>query len=500
MYGIDVARFRDADGDGMGDLAGVIEKLDHVTALGATWIWLLPFYPSARRDNGYDVDDHLGVDPLLGTMADVEQLVEAAHERGLRVLLDLVVHHTSDRHPWFVASQQGERRYADYYVWRDEPIPPALDPSMFPGEESGSWSYSQRRGLWYRHAFYSFEPDLNHHHDRVREELFRIAESWADVGIDGFRIDAATHVTNGSDEPWLTFYDELRHRLEARRPGLLVIGEADLPPEEANPLLQDGRFDALLGFSLNNRVMLALARGDARPIADVLDALRGPGQDRWLTFLRNHDELDLEQLEDRERADVMARFAPSEHEQLYGRGIRRALAPMLGTRERLELSISLLFALPGLPLLMAGQEIGMGDDLSLSGRAAVRLTMQWDESPSGGFSAAGASPLVRAAQEDGPYGIPATNVARAESEAGSVLHLVRALAAMPRSREVEIEVLPAGAAAAPALLMRSSDAVTVHHLGDEPVEVPADGLGPHLLGPFTGGAVHASGYGWFGAR
>lgn len=500
MYGIDVVRFRDADGDGMGDLRGVIDRLDHVASLGATWIWLLPFYPSPRRDNGYDVEDHTAVDPRLGSIDDVERLVEQAHRRGIRVMIDLVVHHTSDQHPWFLASKAGDPAYAEHYVWRPEPQPPQVDPPMFEGEQTSAWSHSSERGLWYRHAFYDFMPDLNHDAEGVRESLFAIAQHWVGLGIDGFRVDAASHVTRAQapDEPSLTFFAELRRRLDAVRPGVVIMGEADLPPAETTPLLRAGGFDALLGFSLNNRIALALAREDARPITDMLEQLRGPGQSAWVNFLRNNDELDLEQLSDEERTEVMDRFAPTRDQRLYGRGIRRALAPMLSSARLLRASMSLLFALPGFPLVMAGQEIGAGDDLSVPGRAAVRLAMQWDDSPSGGFSAAGASPFVRPAQMCGPFGIPARNVAAAERDPESLLHLLRSLAAQPRPTSVTAQALPAADPVAPVLVMTSAEQITVHHLGSQPVEVPAV-LGPHRLGPFTGGPAHGGDFGWFGA-
>jgi maltose alpha-D-glucosyltransferase/alpha-amylase len=505
LYGIDVSRFRDADGDGLGDLRGVIERLEYVAGLGATYVWLLPFYPSGRRDNGYDVDDHRAVDPRLGTIDDVARLVQAAHALGIGVILDLVAHHTSDRHPWFLASREGDPRFSRYYLWRDEPVPVELDPPMFPGEEATAWSADPVRGQWYRHAFYGYEPDLNHEEPEVREELYRIAEFWVDQGVDGFRIDAASHIvdTVGADRGGggtsLSFFDELRARLDARRPGMLLIGEADVPPAEGTRLLGERRFDALLGFRANSSLVLALARGDARPLAAAILAVPEADRSSWVQFLRNVDELDLERLDPESRAEVLDRFAPRPGERMYGRGIRRGWAPMIARRDRLELSLSLLFALPGLPLVMAGQELAMGDDLSLPGRTAVRLPMQWDASGDGGFSAAGVSPLVRAAQHDGAHGIPRANAAAAERDPDSLIGLLRRLAGMRRADpELRVRTLP-DEGPAPVLVLEGARSTTVHNLGSEAVDVP-DRLGPHRLGPFTGDRIEPSGYGWFDPR
>jgi maltose alpha-D-glucosyltransferase / alpha-amylase len=503
IYGIDVSRFRDADGDGLGDLRGVIERLEYVAGLGASWIWLLPFYPSARRDNGYDVDDHRRVDPRLGTMDDFAQLIDAAHGMGLRVMLDLVLHHTSDRHPWFLASVEGDPRFSRFYLWRDEALPAELDPPLLPGEELLAWSPSRERGQWYRHGFYRYEPDLNYQEPEVREAAYRVAEFWMDAGADGFRIDAASHIVDhpGDDLASLSFFDEFRSRLDARRPGMLLLGEADVPPARAARLLGSHRFDALLGFDTNSHLVLALTRGDARPLAEsILDM---PPDDRrsWVQFLRNVDELDLERLDAAERDEIFARFAPLGDERMYGRGIRRGWAPMIADRDKLELSLSLLFALPGMPLVMAGQELAMGDDLSIPGRAAVRLPMQWNDSADGGFSVAGASPLVRAAQRHGPHGIPHANAAAVERDPDSLIAVLRRLTSVrgpdiAGEAGVSAQTVP-DTGAAPVIILESGQCVTVHHLGGgDPVDVPVR-LGTHRFGPFAGGRIEPLDYGWF---
>lgn len=500
MYGIDVSRFRDSDGDGLGDLRGVIEKLDYVAGLGASWIWLLPFYPSARRDNGYDVDDHCNVDPRLGTLEDFTELIDAAHRVGLRVMLDLVLHHTSDRHPWFLSSLDGDPYYSQFYLWRDDPIPAELDPPMLPGEELSTWAPANQRGQWYHHGFYRYEPDLNYQEPAVREAAYRIAEFWTDAGADGFRIDAASHILDTPDVHLasLTFFNEFRSRLDARRPGMLLMGEADLPPDQAARLLGERRFDALLGFDTNSHLVLSLARGDARPLArTILDMPEGD-RESWVQFLRNVDELDLERLEPDEREEVLDLFAPRRGDRMYGRGIRRGWAPMIAHRDRLELSLSLLFALPGLPLVMAGQELAMGDDLTIPGRAAVRLPMQWDDSADGGFSVSGASPLVRDAQRHGPHGIPNANAAAAERDPDSLIAVIRRLAGLRGSdSRATVETVP-DRGPAPVIILESGRYVTVHHLGVErAVDVPTTRLGAHRFGPFAGGRIEPSDYGWF---
>jgi len=494
VYGIDVPRFRDSDGDGFGDFEGVIEKLEYVASLGASWIWLLPFYRSLRRDNGYDVDDHRSIDPRIGDMRTFERLIDAAHALGLRVMLDLIVHHTSDRHAWFRASADGDPHYRDFYVWRDEPIPPAIDPPMFPGEEASVWRYSGVRGAWYRHGFYRFEPDLNHDEPGVREELYQVAEFWVDHGVDGFRVDAAPHVTE-EGEVALSFFDGLRFRLEKRKPGVVLIAEADVPPAGAVPMLAERRFDAILDFFLNNRLALGLAREDARPIADGVGQLASTRPSAWINFVRNHDELDLEQLSDAERREVFDRFAPDHRMRLYERGVRRAWAPLMETDERLRLSLSLLFALPGWPLIMAGQELGMGEDLALPARNAVRLPMQWHPSPD---DAGMPRHFLRDVQLEGRHGVAVANAVRANEDPDSLANLIRSLTAIRATRSaVEASALPGGDPS-PVLVLRCRGITAVHNLGGERLDV-ALRLGSHLLGPYTGGAIGPYEWGWFAA-
>lgn len=423
VYGVDVPRFQDSDGDGIGDLEGVRRRLGYIRGLGATWLWLLPVYVSPRRDNGYDVVDHRAVDERLGDLAGFERLVHDAHGRGLRVLIDLIVHHTSDRHPWFLGALAGDAGLRDRYVWAGPPRPADDEQRMFPGEQSSVWTFRPEVGRYYRHLFYDHEPDLNAANEQVRDHLLETAGFWLDLGVDGFRVDAAPHILSGGSggKTGFGFYDDLRSRIG----DALLIGETDLPPRESGAYYERGRFDGLLSFAMTNRVFLAMARGDPAPIAELL--AEHPSTDRGVTFLRNADELDLEQLDPAERAEVFAAFAPEPGMRVYGRGIRRALAPMLG--EATADALRLLFALPGLPLVMAGQEIGLGDDLTAPFRDAVRLTMQWADAPLGGFSTAASSPYVRPPQRSGPWSWSRVNVAAQAGAADSLLTAFRSIVA-----------------------------------------------------------------------
>jgi len=427
MYGIDVPRFLDSDGDGVGDLDGVRASLPYIQSLGATWIWLLPFYPSPRRDNGYDVVDHARADPLLGGDAAFDRLVAEARDAGIRVLVDLVAHHTSDEHPWFRAVAH-DPAMRERYVWAGPPPPADEEQPMFPGEQDGVWTFHEGVGRYYRHLFYPNEPDLNVANPDVQEEVVRIAEGWARRGVCGFRIDAAPHlVGTGRGRAELSFFDELCGRLRAIDPEVLIFGETDLPPDQAGPFVAEGRLDALLNFTVNNAHFLALARGDRTPLDRAIRAVgEATSPEQWINFLRNADELDLEQLTEAEREEVYAVFAPEERMRSYGRGIRRALAPMLGD-DGVAAAFEELFAMPGLPLVMAGQEIGLGEELEAGPRDAVRLAMQWADAPLGGFSQAPTSDHVRPMQASGPRDWSRVNVAAQEADPDSLLSRFRAI-------------------------------------------------------------------------
>jgi trehalose synthase len=382
VYCLDVETFRDADGDGCGDMAGLIERLDHVADLGASCLWLMPMYPTPNRDDGYDISDYLAVDPRLGDLGDVVDVIRHARDRGLRVILDLVVNHTSDEHPWFRAARAHRTsRYRDYYVWCD-------DPEHEQGTTTQNWAWDERAQQYYLHRFARFQPDLNIANEAVRDEIAKTVGFWLTLGASGFRMDAVpflveevglADVEPGDGKRWL---HALREYAMRRRGDAMLMGEVNVAMADIESYFDD-HGDALhlqLAFLINQRLWLALARGDAAPLEDLIRRLPVPPHDGgWATFLRNHDELTLDQLEPSERDEVFAAFAPDEAMRIYGHGIRRRAAPMLGgDGPRLRMAWSLLFSLPGTPVILYGDEIGMGEDLRREGRMSVRTPMQWD--------------------------------------------------------------------------------------------------------------------------
>ncbi|WP_349617750.1 alpha-amylase family protein [Azotobacter salinestris] len=417
IYQIDPSLFRDSDGDGCGDLRGVTERLDYVRGMGATAIWLMPIYASPFRDAGYDVSDHMAVNPRFGDLADVVALLEKAEELGLHVILELVVQHTSDQHPWFQQARRDRNsRYRDYYIWSDTPLETDAEP-IFPTIEEEVWRWDEEAGQYYRHLFYRHEPDLNLANPQVIEEIERIMSFWLRLGVSGFRVDAASHLIEQAgrgevqDGVWLL--DHLRDFATLRRPEAILMGEVDIEPEGYVHYFGAGdRLTLLLDFWVNNHLYLSLARGEAEPLhRAVASQPVPPARAQYAVWLRNHDELDLERLSDAEREEVMRAFAPDPDMRAYGRGIRRRLAPMLGgDQQRLALANAILFSLPGTPILRYGEEIGMGDDLSLPERLAVRTPMQWSDEPNGGFSCARPEVLVAPPIAEGPFAYGTVNV------------------------------------------------------------------------------------------
>ena len=431
VYCLDVETFQDSNGDGVGDLPGLTSRLDYLARLGVTCLWLNPIHPSPNRDDGYDVADFYGVDPRLGTLGDFVELVHQAGNRGLRIILDLVVNHTSDQHPWFrSARSDDESPYRDWYVWsKDEPSD-RRQGMVFPGKQKETWTWDEEAGAWYYHRFFEFQPDLNMSNPEVRAEARKIMAFWLQMGVAGFRMDAAPFIielTRPNEPEARKEYEylrEFRELLSWRRGDAVILAEANAEKEELLEYFGGGeRLPMLFNFLLNQRQFLAMARGDAGPIRSALEALPAiPEACQWATFLRNHDEVDLGRLSERERADCFAAFGPDESMQLYGRGIRRRLAPMLGNdRRRVELAYSLQFTLPGTPVLRYGEEIGMGDDLSLKERDAIRTPMQWTAGANGGFSTAAAKHLHHPVITGGDFGFETVNVEAQRRDPGSLL-------------------------------------------------------------------------------
>ena len=447
VYCLDVETFRDGNGDGIGDFAGLLDRLDYLDGLGINTIWLLPFFPTPNRDNGYDVTDYYGVDPRLGTAGDLVEFIRAASDRGLRVIMDLPVNHTSDQHPWFQEARRDESsRYHDYYVWSDERPDGAEEGMVFPGVQEEIWTYDRVAKKYFFHRFYQHQPDLNIANPAVRAEIMRIMGYWLELGISGFRLDAAPFLielkgieTSGEQDPY-EYLQELRAFLSWRRGDAVLLAEANVAPEKVEHYFGPApKMHMLFNFLVNQHLFLALAREDRTPLVKALHMTPPiPADGQWAHFLRNHDELDLARLTDVQRGTVFDAFAPDEDMRLYERGIRRRLAPMLGgDPDRLRMVHSLLFTLPGTPVLRYGEEIGMGEDLSLEERNAVRTVMQWSNEENAGFSEAPAGELPRPAVSEGPFGYEGVNVEAQARDPDSLLSwMERAIRARKRNPEV----------------------------------------------------------------
>ncbi|MFM0476863.1 alpha-amylase family protein [Paraburkholderia strydomiana] len=441
VYCLSVGTFMDANGDGVGDFQGLLRRLDYLQGLGVTTIWLMPFQPSPGRDNGYDISDYYNVDSKYGTLGDFSEFTHACRERGLRVMIDLVVNHTSDQHPWFrEARSDPDSQYRDWYVWSDKQPPNAKDGVVFPGVQKSTWTFDKQAKRWYFHRFYEFQPDLNTANPYVRAELLKIMGFWIQLGVSGFRMDAVPFViaTKGPKvrEP-VEQYDmlrEFREFLQWRQGDAIILAEANVLPDTDLEYFGDEgeRLQMMFNFQLNQNTFYALATGDTAPLKKALTATRPrPATAQWGVFLRNHDELDLGRLTPEQREAVFAAFAPEPNMQLYERGIRRRLAPMLaGDRRRLELAYSLMLTLPGTPVFRYGDEIGMGDDLRLPERECARTPMQWSTEPEGGFTKH-AKPPCRVIT-GGAYGFERVNVASQRRDPNSFLNWMERMIRMRR--------------------------------------------------------------------
>ncbi len=437
IYCLDVETFLDSDGDGCGDLPGLTDRLDYLAGLGLDCMWLMPFMPSRQRDDGYDITDFYGVDPRLGTHGDLVDAVRTAGDRGLRVIVDLVVNHTSDQHRWFRDARRGpESPYHDFYVWRDEKPEEKPGDVVFPDKEKSNWAFDRKAKRWYLHRFYSHQPDLNVSNPEVRDEIAQVIGFWLEQGITGFRVDAVPFLIEpmglpkGADPDPHELLRDLRAYIGRRKGEAVLVGEVNLPPEQQREFFGEGEGDELqlvLSFTVNQAMFLALAREEAAPLARALEALPPiPHDCQWANFVRNHDELTLDKLSDQERQEVFAAFGPEEELQLYGRGLRRRLPTMLGgDQRRIRMVYSLAFSLPGTPVLFYGEEIGMAENLAIDGRYSVRSPMQWSDEPHGGFSTA--DQTVRPLVEEGPFGFREVNVARQRRDPHALLNWMERL-------------------------------------------------------------------------
>ena len=490
IYCLDVDTFQDSDGDGIGDFAGLTNRLSYIAGMGFNTIWLLPIHPSPFRDNGYDITDYFNVAPRLGTLGDFVEFMHRAHDRGIRVMIDLVVNHTSNEHPWFQAARSGANNpYHDFYVWQKGRPKHMHDGMVFPGVQKSTWTHDRKAGEYYFHRFYDFEPDLNIGHPSVREQICRIIGLWLELGVSGFRVDAAPFLiemkgAEGGDtiQPY-RYLSEFREFLSWRSGDAILLAEANVAMDQVLEYFGSGeRLHMLFNFMLNQYTMLALARQEASPLMEgMLAPPPVPEACQWATFLRNHDELDLARLTEAQRQEVFAAFGPQKNMQLYGRGIRRRLAPMLDNNlRRLKLAYSLLFSLPGTPVIRYGEEIGMGDDLTLTGRDAIRTPMQWSREPNAGFSTAPSKKLVRPVIRNGEYGCQRVNVAAQLREPDSLLNFVeRCIRARTQSPELgwgQARIIETGESAvfAHSCTWQDSAIVAVHNLADKACKLKVD--------------------------
>ena len=384
-----VGSFKDAGpsgGQGVGTLQGVIEKLDYLQWLGVDCLWLSPFYASPLKDDGYDIADYYAIHPDYGTMEDFEQLVAETHKRGMRLMTDLALNHTSTEHEWFQASRRDPAGpYGDYYVWGDDPNRYPEIRIIFTDVEDSTWAWDEVREQYYFHRFYSHQPDLNYDNPAVHEEVFRIVSFWMDKGLDGFRLDAIPYLyerdgQGGESLPeTIAFVEKLRAFMDENYPEAVMVAEANQPPKETMEFFGTGnRVHMVFNFPLMPRIYEALALGDATPLYAIMDEIPElPAGCQWGTFLRNHDELTLEMVDDASRELMYHHYLPDEQMRAHV-GIARRLAPLLGNdRRKIELFFSLLLSMPGSPFFYYGDEIGMADSPSLPDRDAVRTPMQW---------------------------------------------------------------------------------------------------------------------------
>jgi maltose alpha-D-glucosyltransferase/alpha-amylase len=535
VYCVDTQAFLDTNGDGVGDLDGLTQRIDYLAGLGVTCLWLMPIYPSPERDYGYDVADYYGVADKYGTLGDLVELVRVARERGIRVIADLVVNHTSSDHPWFQMARQGHPVFRDFYVWADEKPPNADEGVIFPGKQEGIWSYDRAAKRWYMHRFYRFQPDLNINNQLVRNEIHKVIGFWLSMGLSGFRIDAVPFLIEqvAPGHPAVKdphdYLRDLRDFATRRSGDTMLLAEANEPLDKLAAFFGEHghQMSMLFNFILNQALYLGFVRGEAGPAVEALKSLPDiPAGSQWANFIKNHDEQSLDKLSDEERAEVFAAFAPKKSMQLFERGIRRRFPSMVdGDRARMELAYSLLFSLPGTPVLFYGEEIGMGDDQRLPDREAVRLPMQWSDQPGGGFTDGPVSQAPRKPMRDGPFGYRRVNVEEQRHDRGSFLNwmerAIRTRKEWPEFGWGEWRVLPARN---PAILAHiatwdGTSAMAVHNFSDEParctIQLPMEareGRWRHIFGPTDGDAPEVAtsgrfsaelppyGYHWFGRR
>jgi len=441
FYQVYVRAFYDSNGDGHGDLRGLTLKLDYLKELGVDCLWLMPLYPSPLKDDGYDIADYYGIHPDYGTLDDFKLLLSEAHARGLRIITDLVLNHTSDQHPWFQSARADRQSpYRDYYVWSDTNEKYLESRIIFLDTETSNWTWEPETEQYFWHRFYATQPDLNYDNPRVQAEMLNVMKFWLELGVDGFRADAVPYLferegTNCENLPETHAYlKQLRAFMNEHYPDCILLCEANQWPEDVRDYFGDGdEFHMGFHFPIMPRIFMDLKKGHADDMREILRRTPPiPANCQWCIFLRNHDELTLEMVTTAERQWMWENFAPELRMRL-NLGIRRRLTPLLdNNRTQLELIYSLLFTLPGSPIIYYGDELGMGDNIWMHDRNGVRTPMQWNATENGGFSQASASSLYSLVINDQTYGYQRLNVESQRKDPTSLWNTIRRMIALRR--------------------------------------------------------------------
>ncbi len=440
IYEAHVRSFRDGNGDGIGDFVGLIEKLDYLDDLGVNAIWLLPFYPSPLRDDGYDISDYRQVHPSYGTLRDFRLFLREAHRRGIRVITELVLAHTSDAHPWFQRARRARpgSNHRNFYVWSDTPDRYSEARVIFKDFEASNWTFDPVAGAYFWHRFYSHQPSLNYDNPIVRQAIFDVVDFWLSMGVDGLRLDAVPYLyaregTTCENLPeTFEFLRQLRAHIDERFQDRMILAEANQWPEDAVRYMGNGDMCHMaFHFPLMPRMFMAARQEDRFPMVDILSEIPATPPDcQWALFLRNHDELTLEMVTDEER-DYMYRVYAQDPQARVNVGIRRRLAPLLGNdRKLIEMMNGLLFSMPGTPIVYYGDEIGMGDNIYLGDRNSVRTPMQWNGDRNAGFSDANPQRLYLPVIIDPEYHSQAVNVEAQAQNPNSLLWWMKRLIAL----------------------------------------------------------------------
>jgi maltose alpha-D-glucosyltransferase/alpha-amylase len=512
FYEVPIRSFRDGNGDGFGDFAGLTSKFDYIADLGVTAVWVLPFYPSPLRDDGYDIADYNSVDPRYGDLADFRRFVDEAHKRGLKVVTELVVNHTSVEHPWFQRARRAPAGSVerDFYIWSDtdDRFPDAR--IIFTFSEDSNWAWDDEAQAFYWHRFFSHQPDLNYDNPAVQAAVYDVVDFWLGMGVDGMRLDAVPYLyvrdrTNGENLPEThAFLKQLRAYIDEHHPGTMMLTEANQQPSDAVEYFGAGDESHInYHFPLMPRLYMAVALGDRTPVQEILAQTPPiPDSSQWGIFVRNHDELTLEMVTDEERGFMLDTYAGDPRAPLNV-GIRRRLAPLMDNdQRRIRLMLSLLFSLPGSPFLYYGDEIGMGDDLNLPDRDGLRTPMQWEASQNAGFSTAPDEAVYAPAISDDVYGYPTLNVATQELDPGSLLHWVRQTIAVRRLHTAfgrgSVEWLSPADRAVLAYRLRHGDEslFVAANFADRPAEVEAPAGVDAFSGSPVGGPTVLDPYGF----